>query len=89
VVRHPPGFFRAREVLDLDDGTVGGDGPEWSEYRNLGSGAIGAVISARLATLHELDTVYGGTDLYKLVEVVRIDAFNQKISNKWATREGR
>ena len=47
------------------------------------------MISARLATLHELDTVYGGTDLYKLVEVVRIDAFNQKISNKWATREGR
>jgi hypothetical protein len=73
--------------LDLDDGTVGDEQPVWSEYRNLGSGAVGSVISAKLATLHELDTVYGVADLYKLVEVIRIDTFNQKLAHKWATRE--
>jgi hypothetical protein len=47
------------------------------------------VISAKHATLRELDTVYGVADLYKLVEVVRIDVFNQKLGQKWATREER
>jgi hypothetical protein len=45
------------------------------------------VISSRLATLHELDTVYGGADLYKLVEVIRIDTFNQKLANKWSVEK--
>jgi hypothetical protein len=44
--------------------------------------AIGTVISSRLATLHELDTVYGVEDLYDLIEVLAIDAHNQSLANK-------
>jgi hypothetical protein len=87
VVRHPSGFFRARQVLDLDSGYVGGEQPIWSEYRNLGSGALGAVISAKLATLNQLDTVYGVADLYKLSEVIRVDNFNHQLATRWATRD--
>jgi hypothetical protein len=87
MVRHPSGFFRSREVLDLDDGYVGDEQPQWAEYRNLGSGAIGAIISAKHATLHELDTVYGVADLYRLAEVIRVDIFNQKLAQRWATRK--
>jgi hypothetical protein len=46
------------------------------------------VISAQHATLHELDTVYGVADLYRLAEVIRVDNFNQRLANKWASREG-
>ena len=39
---------------------------------------VGAVVSAGLATLHELQTVYGTRDLYDLLEVVAVDRFNQR-----------
>jgi hypothetical protein len=45
------------------------------------------VISARQATLRELSTVYGVADLYRLVEIIRVDTFNQRLANKWASRE--
>lgn len=37
---------------------------------------IGAVLSARMATLHELQTVLGMGDLYDMLEVISIDNFN-------------
>lgn len=45
---------------------------------------ISAVIThpLRLATLHELQTVYGIEDLYDFLEVIRIDAFNQRLAAK-------
>jgi hypothetical protein len=47
------------------------------------------VISARHATLRELSTWYGVADLYRLVEIIRVDVFNQKLASKWASREDR
>jgi hypothetical protein len=38
---------------------------------------IGAVVSSGLATLHELDTVYGLEDLYNLLEIAMVDAYNR------------
>lgn len=35
-----------------------------------------------MATLHELDTVYGTQDLYDMLEIIAVDAFNQRIINK-------
>lgn len=35
------------------------------------------MISRKLATLHELETVYGVGDLYDLLEVAIVDAYNQ------------
>jgi len=43
---------------------------------------LGRVISARLATLHDLDTVYGVADLYDMLEILAVDAYNQGIANK-------
>lgn len=47
-------------------------------YANVPA-AIGAVVSGKLATLHELDTVYGLADLYDLIEVLAVDAHNQDL----------
>lgn len=45
------------------------------------------MISAKLATLNQLDTVYGVADLYKLSEVIRVDNFNHQLATRWATRD--
>jgi hypothetical protein len=39
------------------------------------------VISLRLATLQELQMVYSLEDLYNLIEIARVDAYN-----RWVTR---
>lgn len=36
----------------------------------------------RLATLHELGTVYGVEDLFDFLEIMTVDAFNQRLANK-------
>ena len=38
---------------------------------------IGALVSAKLATLHELQTIYGTADAYDLVEVLAVDRTNE------------
>ena len=43
---------------------------------------IGAVVSSRLATLVELDTVLGAEDLYDLLEITAIDAYNKNLASK-------
>jgi hypothetical protein len=40
------------------------------------------VVSARLATLHELQTVYGVKDLYDLLEIIAVDNYNQMIARE-------
>jgi hypothetical protein len=51
------------------------------EYPNVPR-VIGAVVSARMATFHELDTVYGLNDVYDMWEILRVDAYNQRLLNK-------
>ena len=40
------------------------------------------MISCGLATLHELDTVYGVEDLYDMLEIITIDAHNRWLLEK-------
>ncbi len=40
------------------------------------------MVSARLATLHELDTVLGIEDLWVLLEIVTVDTHNSRILSK-------
>jgi len=40
------------------------------------------VISARLATLVELQTVLGVEDLYNLLEVIAVDRHNQQLAQR-------
>lgn len=37
-------------------------------------------MTSRLATLHELDTVYGVEGMYDLLEVISINAHNQRVA---------
>jgi hypothetical protein len=39
---------------------------------------VGVVVSSRLATLHELQTVYGVSDLYDFLEILAVDAENER-----------
>ena len=39
---------------------------------------IGAVISSRMATMVELDTVLGVEDLCNMLEVIAVDAINNR-----------
>jgi hypothetical protein len=38
------------------------------------------VISRRLATLLELQTVYGLKDLYDMVEIIVVDSHNERVA---------
>lgn len=40
------------------------------------------IVSSRLATLHELDTVYGVGDLWDLIEVHSVDTHNRRVSSQ-------
>lgn len=49
------------------------------------------MIVNRLATLHELQTVYSYEDLFDLLEILQVDAYNQAIAQQaqeraWQTR---
>ena len=35
-----------------------------------------------MATLHELDTVYGTEDMADMIEIIAVDAHNQRQANK-------
>lgn len=39
------------------------------------------IVSRRMATLHELDTVYGTADLVDMIEIIAVDSHNQRIAN--------
>ena len=40
---------------------------------------LGTVLSRGFATLHELDTIYGTEDLFDLLEIISVDAHNERI----------
>lgn len=44
---------------------------------------IGALVSGKLATLWELQSVYGIMDAYNLLEVQTVDAHNELRAQKW------
>ncbi len=46
------------------------------------SAPIATLLSKRMATLHELDTVYGVQDVYDMLEVVTIDDYNNALANR-------
>lgn len=42
--------------------------------------AVGAVVTGGLATMHELQTVYGTEGLYDLLEVLVVNGHNQRVA---------
>jgi len=43
---------------------------------------IGTLLSKKMATLHELDTVYGTKDAYDMLEVIIIDSYNKALAEQ-------
>lgn len=43
---------------------------------------IATLVSRRMATLHELDTVYGVKDAYDMLEIAMIDDHNKALVNQ-------
>ena len=52
---------------------------KFKEYVNVPR-TIASLVSAKVATLHELDTVYGMEDVYDMLEVLIIDSENARIA---------
>ena len=51
---------------------------------------IGSVVNSRLATLYELETIYGIEDLYNLYEIIIIKVANeQKMMDKAQERRNK
>ncbi|AML34679.1 hypothetical protein EGH67_15545 [Klebsiella aerogenes] len=49
------------------------------QYENVPR-TIAAVISGKMAKLHELDTVYGVQDMWWLIEIMTVDNTNRVIA---------
>ena len=43
---------------------------------------IATVVSEKLATLHELDTVYGSEDLHDMIEILAVNNANEEHERK-------
>jgi hypothetical protein len=72
------GFFEGRCNLEV---RITGGGPKakrLAKYLNVPA-PIGILVSKRLATLHELDTVYGVKDCYDMLEIATIDDYNAEV----------
>lgn len=39
-------------------------------------------MSSKMATLYELQTIYGVEDVYDMLEVLNVDNHNQELANK-------
>lgn len=52
-----------------------------ADYVNIPK-AIATVVSSKLATLYELDTVYGTEDLWRLLEIITVDNYNRMVVNR-------
>lgn len=50
-------------------------------YENVPA-TIATIVSSKLATLYELDTVYGTEDLWRLLEINTVDNYNQMVINR-------
>ena len=54
-----------------------GPGDDFLEYANV-SPMIGAVISHRMASVAELETVLSTEDVYDLIEIIAVDRYNAR-----------
>lgn len=71
-----PKFFSRRIPIDFGFSAYIPAG-DLIQYANVPR-IIGTLISSRLATLAELQTVYGVEDAYNLLEVLSVDVNNER-----------
>ena len=72
------GFFFSRKRLDFGVQSTTQSSKRLIEYQAT-SQTIATVLSSKMATLHELDTVYGVEDLWILIEISAVDRHNASL----------
>ena len=75
------GFFTGRRAVKFPTGPSGRHSAVGLvNYANVPR-IIGTLISSRLTTLDQLQSVYGVQDAYDLLEVLSVDAHNEQVAN--------
>jgi hypothetical protein len=75
------GFFASRRPIPIRPIVSSGRRQKaLINYVNVPA-SIARVLSSGMASLHELDTVHGCTDLYMMMEVIAVDDYNQALMN--------
>ena len=74
-------FFSDRRTVPIKVIPGSGKPISYVKYMNIPP-IIGRLISKRVATLHELGSVYGVKDAYDMLEVVNIDDYNAALSRQ-------
>ena len=69
------GFFFKRKQIDFGIRSAGNNARKLIEYQAT-TQAIATVVSSKLATLHELDTIYSVEDMWILLEINAVDRHN-------------
>jgi hypothetical protein len=59
----------------------GGHKKTFAEYMNVPA-IIATLISKRMATLHELSTIYGVRDAYDMLEIATVDDYNLALARQ-------
>ena len=62
--------------------------PMLAEYVNL-TRCVALPISCGMATLHEMQTVYGVGDAFDMLEVIAVDNFNRRQWAEWQKHDRR
>lgn len=75
------GFFEGRRPISLKGLTDAGRKKPFRQYLNVPA-IIGVLVSKRIATLYELQTVYGVKDSYDMLEIVNVDDYNTALANQ-------
>lgn len=50
-------------------------------------GIIGTLVHAKMATLHELQSVYSVEDAYDMIEIVAVNCHNERRINEYYARK--
>ena len=75
------GFFFKRKPVDFGIRGSSSTAKRIVEYQAAPQ-TISTVVSSKLATLHELDTVYGVEDMWILLEINAVDRHNAYTVNQ-------
>lgn len=77
--RATPGFFSTRTRIDFGIRAIIAEPRSGLvNYQNVPP-LIAALVSSKIVTLHELQTVYGILDAHNLLEIVMVDRHNESI----------
>lgn len=72
------GFFDSRRPLKLKGLAGGNANIRFADYQNIPP-VIATLVSKKMASLIDLQTIYGVKDAYDLLEIYAVDSFNQEL----------